>query len=202
MQLLFLQADPPGSERRSQQLTGHDVHIYTPGMVSALFLSLSLAALLYLLDWNPSAPSLDPHTRNLWFIAIQTILIFLICWLCTLVGSLFQRRQNTPLTASQQATGKAIQGLLRWSGALFLVLTVVVLVSKIERGHALPALLFASLFLLLILLFRPNFFTISWVAAHMRGNRDLIGTTLVDFSTMRADQATPGAGVAPPDPNR
>lgn len=201
MQLLFLKADPPTSE--SKQAAGQRTRIaYMSGTVGALCLSLLLIAACYLSGWNPGLPLLDLHTHNLRVSVLQSILILLICWLSTLAGSLLQRRRPSSLTASRQATVHTIQHLLLPSGALFLALAAVVLVSNIVRGHTPPAPLLAFLPLPPLLRFRPEIFTISWIALHLRGKHPPTGATLVDFFPAPDDQEFSGGDEQPPDPNR
>lgn len=201
MQLLFLKADPSTSE--SKLAAGQRTRIvYTPGTVGVLCLSLILIVACYLSGWNPGLPLFDLHTHNLRVSALQSILILLICWLSTLAGSLLQRRQPPSFTTSQQATIHTIQHLLFHSGALFLALAAAVLVSNIVRGHTPPAPLLAFLPLPPLLRFRPEIFTIDWIARHLHGKHPLTGTTLVDFFPPPDDQEFSGGDEQPPDPNR
>ncbi|HEY1351689.1 MAG TPA: hypothetical protein VGF67_18880 [Ktedonobacteraceae bacterium] len=201
MQLLFLRADPPTSGQK--QTEGRPIQTaYTPGTLAALCLGLSLVAVFSLPDWGPGAPAFDPHTHNLWFVVLQGVLIFLMCWLSMLVGSLFHRQQASSSRASQQATIRAIQQLLFSSGMLFLALVGATLISKIARGHIPPASLLAFLPLLSLLRFRPEIFTFSWISGQIRSRHPLIGTGLVDFSITNDRQMLAEDDGVAPDPDR
>jgi len=198
MQMLLLGVDK--KSRAENALAGLKIADHSPGMLGGMILSLSLVFLLYLAGWQSGPAWLNLHTLSFSLTALQTLLMFAVCWLAALMCSPAGHRHGR--AASYQVTNEATRWMLLYPGALFGLLTLLLMIVETLRGHPWPAPLLTALLLLVFLRFWPQIFNLPWLFLYIRRSRPLARTILVGFVAPQTPPA-PEAGDedSPPDPN-
>lgn len=179
MQILLLGVD----KKSNETLPARRHPLYSPGMLGAVSVYLLLSFLWYLVGWQPGPAWLDLHTSRPNFIAIQALLVLILCWLSALACSPAGYRHGR--AAAENATNKAIGWMLFYPGTLFAFLTLLLLIIQTLHGHPWPAPLLAALALLVPLRFWPQSFDLPWLFVHVHPPRPLAATTLVDFFALQ-----------------
>lgn len=199
MQMLLLGVDK--ESRTENAPAGLRRADHSPGMLGGMILSLSLVFLLYLTGWQPGPSWLHLHTPLFFLLALQTLVVLFVCWLTALICSPAGHRHGR--VVSYQVTNEACRWMLLYAGALFGLLTLLLIIVEALRGHPWPAPLLAALVLLIFLRFCPQVFNLPWLFAHIHRSRPPVRTILVDFI---APQTLPppesGGEDTPPGPNR